>query len=287
MGKRSGAKINKVENTLDERFQWREGLDPDHIYDEEREMICQLRERVPQLSSESDNFVATFLFSRRHNISATIEVLNTFYQKKALVQHLFPDQHVPSFKYSNLAELLSVGGVSMLQPRGHRDHQGRMIRYFIMERENTSARSLENTILAGIWQTYYLVATEPLNAWRCGTVMVLDMKNAGFRNIDLSPKGREILKSMQGIFPFRITEIILINGGMLISVMIAAAKLVLPRKFMDRLTVLKGLQQVIPPQSLLQHYGGTAPIWFDEFLNEIIATEDMLFANSIYNTGQA
>lgn len=54
-----------------------------------------------------------------------------------------------------------------------------------MEKENTSARSLEDTLLASFWQTYYLVATEPLNVWRNGTVVVLDMRNAGFRNIGI------------------------------------------------------------------------------------------------------
>ena len=60
-----------------------------------------------------------------------------------------------------------------------------MYRHFIMEREHTSLRTLESTLLAGLWQTYYLVGTEPLNVWRNGTVMIVDMKNAGFRNLGI------------------------------------------------------------------------------------------------------
>ena len=48
--------------------QWKQGLDPDHIFEEEKEMIKTLRETVPQLADETDKFVATFLFSRRHGI---------------------------------------------------------------------------------------------------------------------------------------------------------------------------------------------------------------------------
>ena len=58
----------KTLNDLAEKFQWHEGLDPDHIFDEEREMIKFLRTKVPELEQEDDKFVATFLFARRHDI---------------------------------------------------------------------------------------------------------------------------------------------------------------------------------------------------------------------------
>ena len=58
----------KTENDLDERFQWHKGLDPDHIFEGELEMIKKLRDRVPQLENETDKFVAVFLFARRHGI---------------------------------------------------------------------------------------------------------------------------------------------------------------------------------------------------------------------------
>lgn len=56
------------ENDLDPRFQWYEGLAPDHLFEEELLMIKELRVHVPQLAFESDKFVAAFLFSRRHGI---------------------------------------------------------------------------------------------------------------------------------------------------------------------------------------------------------------------------
>jgi len=272
------------DNGLDACFQWREGLPADYIFDKEKGMISSLRQLVPQLEHETDKFVAVFLFSRRHDMEATEKVLQSFFQNKESVGHMFPGQHAPSFKYSNLAEIIATGGESMLQPKGFRDNNGRMIRHFVMEKEHTSARTLESTLLAGIWQTYYLIATEPLNAWRNGTVMILDMKNAGLRNLDLSPKGSAILRAMQGIFPFRLREIVVVNGGMLITTLVAAARLVLPRKFMDRVKVVKeaDLKYLIPPQYLLRHYGGSADYWFNEFFQEFVATENELFAQGIF-----
>lgn len=58
----------KTENDLEERFQWHKGLDPDHIFDDERELIKKLRAVIPELEKENDKFVAVFLFARRHSI---------------------------------------------------------------------------------------------------------------------------------------------------------------------------------------------------------------------------
>lgn len=58
----------KTENDLEERFQWHKGLDPNHIFEDELEMIKKLRKEIPELELENDKFVAAFLFARRHSI---------------------------------------------------------------------------------------------------------------------------------------------------------------------------------------------------------------------------
>jgi len=74
----------KTENDLAERFQWTEELDPDHIFDEEKELISKLRQEIPQLVDENDKFVATFLFARRHNFTETSILLKEFYKKRRI-----------------------------------------------------------------------------------------------------------------------------------------------------------------------------------------------------------
>jgi hypothetical protein len=66
--KESKKKQKVVTNDLEDCYQWHEGLDPDHIFDKEREMTMQLRETVSELANESDKFVAVFIFARRHGI---------------------------------------------------------------------------------------------------------------------------------------------------------------------------------------------------------------------------
>ena len=58
----------KTENDLEERFQWNMSLNPDHIFEDELEMIKKLRKVIPELELEDDKFVAVFLFARRHSM---------------------------------------------------------------------------------------------------------------------------------------------------------------------------------------------------------------------------
>lgn len=269
--------------TSSSRFQWVPGMADDYLFDEEVEIIKALRQAIPQLKHESDKFIAAFLFAKNHDITATTTVLQTFFKTKQTVAKYFPNQHLPSFKYSNLREIISPGGMSMIQPLGFRDNNNRMIRHILLENERASKRTLDSALLACIWQTYYLTAIEPLNAWRNGTVMILDMKHAGLKNIDFSPKGVDILKSMQDVFPFHLTEIVVVNGGIFFSSILATAKVLFPKRFTDMVTVKKvsEMNQIIPPQWLLRHYGGNANYWLEDYMNEVLTNEEALFAKGV------
>lgn len=276
----------KTHNDLDNRFQWHVELDPDYIFTEEMAMIKELRSRIPQLSNESDKFIAVFLFSRRHNVEDTAELFLKFYKKKDQYASYFPGQHIPSFKYTtNLAETARTGASSMLQPKGYRDKQGRMLRYFLMGIDCPADRTLEWTYVNFFWQTYYTVATEPLSAWRNGNAIVVDLKHAGLRNLDFSSKGREIHTAMQGTFPFRVRSMLVVNGGFVINTLLAGAKLVLPRKLYDRIKPMheEKLKEHIAPEYLLPQFGGSAPPFtFDDFYNEILDNEEKLFSKGIW-----
>ena len=92
--------------------------------------------------------------------------------------------------------------------------------------DNPAARERDETYVSMIWQTYYIIQTEPLKSWRNGVAVVVDLKGAGLNNIgiqgstiyihiylfslievDVSAKGRELNAALQGIFPFRIRAI--------------------------------------------------------------------------------
>jgi len=279
-------KQTKTDNDLEERFQWHKELDPDHIFEEELEMIKKLRKQIPELALESDKFVAAFLFARRHNLDETQTLLQKFFKKKAEFSHLFPGQHIPSFKHNPyLIDNMVNGGGSMLHPKGKRDNKGRMLRYFLMGLDKPAGRERDETYVSMIWQTYYNIQTEPLNAWRNGVAIIVDLKGAGLHNIDVSAKGRELNSALQGTFPFRIRAMFVVNGNWVVSALLTAAKIALPKKLYERIKLMpeSTLKDLIPSDSLSVTYGGTSPVFtYKEWLAEIAKTEAELFEKGIW-----
>jgi len=276
----------KTENDLDERFQWQKGMDPDHIFPDELVLIKKLREQIPQLTKETDKFVAVFLFARRHNVDETLALLNRFYKKKEEYQYMFPGQHIPSFKYNSyLTRNLINGGGSMLHPKNKRDKKDRMLRYFYMGLDRPSGRLPHETYPSLFWQTYYQIQTEPLNAWRNGIAIVVDLKGAGLSNIDISAKGREVHSALQGTYPFRIRAMMVINGNWVVSALLTAARIALPKKLYERIKLMdeSALKDLIPLDQLAPKYGGTsAPCSYKEWLDEVLKTEEELFEKGIW-----
>lgn len=278
--------VTKTENDLEERFQWHKGLDPDHIFEDELAMIKQLRQHIPELEKESNKFIACFLFARRHKLEEVTTLLKKFYKKKAEYQYMFPGQHIPSFKYNPyLIDNVVEGGGSMLHPKGKRDNKDRMIRYFYMGLDKPSGRKLHETYPSLFWQTYYQIETEPLNAWRNGIAIVVDLKGAGLCNIDISGSGREVHSALQGTFPFRIRAMYVINGNWVVSALLGAARVALPKKLYDRIKLMdeSKLKELIPLHHLTPQYGGTsAPVTYKEYLEEVAKTEEVLFEKGIW-----
>jgi len=277
-----------VTNDLENCFQWHEGLDPDHIFDEEKEMIQQLREVIPELVNESDKFVAVFLFARRHNMKEVTELLQGFFKKKA--EHLetsLGGYRLPSFTYTPCLQTFSVAeGSPMMHPRGYRDNYGRMLRMMTVDRLNNSATAtMEQAYAYSFWQVYYMVATEPLNAWRNGILILIDLKNLAWRHVT-NPKAKEISNAQRDIFPFRMRSILAVNGNIFISAIVAAVKLFLPKKIVDRSRLLGDiteLEDLIPPEYLVPHFGGKSkPYYFQDFADQIFETEKELFDKGIW-----
>jgi hypothetical protein len=278
--------VKKTENDLEEGFQWHKELDPDHIFEGELELINKLRDQIPELELETDKFVAVFLFSRRHNFDETRALLQRFFKKKAEYAHMFPGQHIPSFKYNPyLVDNMVNGGGSMLHPKGKRDNKFRMLRYFYMGLDKPAGREKHETYVSLVWQTYYLIQTEPLNSWRNGIAIIVDLKGAGLHNIDISAKGREVHSALQGVFPFRIRAMFVINGNWIVNALLTAAKIALPKKLYDRIKLMpeKALKDLIPLDNLSVQYGGTSDlVTINEWLKDIAKTEATLFEKGIW-----
>lgn len=253
-------------NSLDEKYQLQPGMDDDHIFPGELELIAQLRKVRPELEKESDKFLCVFLFARRHNFEDTLELLDKFCKKR---KELGLDENSPLVsKDEALRKHCEQGAI--MKPKRAVDKSGRLLHYVFVAKDKPKDRPISLLYTYSIWEALYQIQTETLRTWRDGSCLVVDFKGFGLSNIDLSPKGIEFSKALSGLFPKRIRKVYLVNGGWLLKIISEGAKLVLSKKLCERVEIITqdNLKTVIPEEWLLTDYGGkfacTAQDWVDE-----------------------
>lgn len=273
-------KKEKTFNDLDPDFQWNETLDPDHIFDQERELINQVKKELPELADEQDKFILVFLIARRHDVPATVSLLKKFIKIQS--QYGYSSRQPPSYTHHPLLPADHKKLIfPALHPIGLRDKHNRMLRYFFFADDNPGDRHTKNVYAVLSWQTYYLIQLEPLSAWRNGIVTVVDLKDFGWKNLDMSAKGRAINKDIQGAFPFRLRSFLVINGGAIVGALFSAAKLIVPKKIMSRVEQLSDpalLKEYIPTKYLIKKYDeGELHMDYEEYVREILEKEAILY----------
>jgi len=282
--KKKAKEKEKTFNDLAPEYQWNPSLDPDHIFDGERELIKQLKKDLPSLENESDKFVLVFLLARRHDYKDSLDLLKKFI--KLQTDYGFTPSYPPSFSHHpNLIPLSKSLEIPMMLAIGERDKYDRMLRYFFMGQDNPDSRDRKTTYCLMFWETYFLVNVEPLSVWRNGISIVVDFKGFGWKNIDMSSKGRAVNRDVQGTFPFRFRSFYCVNGGSVVGALVQAAKLVVPKKIMSRVNWIDQtlLKESIPSKSLLKRYdGGESDLYFDNWIVKVREIEESLFQKGIW-----
>jgi len=246
-------------NKLDERFQVKDGDDPNIIFPDELKMVAVLRKRIPELKTFSDKMLVWFLCARRHDIEQTVGVLQKYLAKR----HEFGFDVSPP-QMNDIA--WSVKNMT-LHLQGSVDKHDRMLFYYWIGNDHPKGRTLRQMFAYAFWETEYLCKTETLKVLRNGSVTILDMKNFHMSNIDFSSNGKQFHDALSGAFPKRMREIAVANPTLLFKVALAAAKTVLPKKISKRINSYSGdqVRALIPPQNLLREYGGQCSACIAEY----------------------
>eukprot|EP01122_Echinamoeba_exundans_P002782 TRINITY_DN1276_c0_g1_i1.p1 TRINITY_DN1276_c0_g1~~TRINITY_DN1276_c0_g1_i1.p1 ORF type:complete len:131 (-),score=27.29 TRINITY_DN1276_c0_g1_i1:311-676(-) len=88
-------------NDLDERFQIKPDMDPEYIFDEEKQMIAQLREKFADLKYYSDKMLCWFLCARRHIMDDVVKLVDKFLAKRREYNWL---ETIPDFSSQTMQE---------------------------------------------------------------------------------------------------------------------------------------------------------------------------------------
>jgi len=266
-------KDKKVEtfNSLDECFQLQPHHDDNHIFPEEQEMINDIRKRRPELEKESDKFVCVFLFARRHNVEDTVDLLDKYVKKR---KEFGFDVNPPNLKDEALKKHVETGVI--LKQKGAVDKHDRLLHYIFVAKDKPKERQINVLYAYGFWETSYQIQTETLRTWRNGSVLVVDFKGFSLFNVDFGPKTIEYSKALSGVFPKRIRQVFLTNGGWLLKLISEGAKLVLSKKLSERVenVTQEALKNIIPEDWLLSEYGGKCEYTVNHWVENVIKEQE-------------
>jgi len=211
-------------------------------------MMKEMRQHDPKFENLDDRILITFLFARRHDVKASIELLD---RHITIRDRLGFNHHMPVKE--ECKELMGAG----FRKNRTSDKYGRMIYYYFIE-FNFPTKCIDDYWRFFFWDCYNTINNESVSTLRNGSVVILDMKNFGWRNIDLSKQGREINQSMSSNFPKRVRAIYVINYGLLFQAALFAARLIIPKKILKRVHIitLEELKDLISEEYLHPKYGG-------------------------------
>jgi len=218
-------------NDLDDKFQLKPTDDDEKIFEEEYQMIEILRKKYgDQISSFSDKYLVWFLCSRRHNLDEIYPLIEKHLELK---KKYSIDENFPSVKQKEMISLLS--NMSWLYHRELSDRFGRPIEFVIMRHNNLTSPDERFMIATIFWKANQFLNAYSLRKLRDGFIWVCDMKGFSiFKNINMTTD-RTTSAAISNAFPFRIRQVFIINGGILLSQILKLAKYILPSKISSRL----------------------------------------------------
>jgi len=255
----------KTLNGLPEHLQWLPGMDENHVFPEERHMIKEMRAIFGEdIDDWSDKLILYFLFARRCEPRQS-EVLIASYLKT--LKELGWLHRRPTI---DNAPMLKSGAI--LFDRMAVDKQDRILVFLNMKLVQPTMYTKEENLLNLIYETNLIADTMPVRLLRNGCTQVLEMEGFGLRNIDASHSGIELLKAMQGVFPRRVRQFHVLNGGWVLKIMMGLARRVLPSKLLERINVVANplqLKEVIDQTWVPTRYGGQCKLNLDAMVEDL------------------
>jgi hypothetical protein len=164
-------------NELDEKFQLNPEDDDEKIFEEEIQMITELRNHFgKELDCLNDKFLAWFLCARRHNLEQVIELLHSFLSKRKESEYEDIAPSVDSFE--ELTWLISQRTWFFLP--NLRDQYGRAVEFFVMRNNDAKKRQggdIKRLVRFLFWKADLYVASLPLRVLREGIVWTIDLES--------------------------------------------------------------------------------------------------------------
>jgi len=232
------------------------------LFPEEWEALQKLKEE--EVSHYfNDRFLAAFLLARKLDIKRTKKLLQSNIKWRKDNGY----ENIPSFDSLNKDVILSGFGQKI---PGARDKQGCGLLFCKLGQMHPDDFKQFDLLVTNwvIWNNAEGNLWEDMDFHRNGLTFVFDLTDIGWKNVDLGLQ-RRINATLMDNFPMRVTKILVVNPPMIFKSLLAAARLIIKKKVMDRLQVLESLDQVklhVDEDVLPTAFGGKNTHTMQDFL---------------------
>jgi len=262
MGSGQKEKKEKTFNRLPAEFQWKEGMDEEHIYPKELEMIETLKTAFPEIQGWNNKLVLYYLFARRCDVESTKLLLQD--SLKILKEFNLLDRRL-TFEESKLRDS------PLYFFKNNVDVNDRPVIHFDAGRM-TKKNTREIVFPQQWYEIQFMTDNYTLRYLRNGLSIVADAERSSLRHVDTSASGKALYKEMTGTFPRRLRSIVVVNTGFAFAAMYQVVKLFTPRKLTKRITLFSSSKQLfefVPVVRLPTSLGGTSGLTYDKFIEQM------------------
>jgi len=216
--------------------------------------VFQEFKKLPCTEGFPDRFLMACLFARKLDIQRTEEML--LHNKAWREENGYLS--VPAWETLN-KQMLTEGNFALKVP-GCRGKNGEGIIYVKMGNMVPAnwPNFCEDCVRWTVWNGMYGGLFEDIDYFRNGIMMVADLSNMGWNNVDFSVQKR-MSSALLDNFPMRTCKILIIHPPWILNAFLEGLRLVIKKKVMDRVYVLDSPEDLInhiDKESLHKQYGG-------------------------------
>lgn len=252
-------------------------FDPMEDIEELQSVLGESQAREVTWASERlDRYLLSCLFSRKFNLTRTLELLrkNTEWRREWGCEHNWPTFESIKNVLEKLEMLYCVpgtrgvrgGGVMYMEMRKHVPEEAQFTLHEFNEYNKYFA--IQGPMMHG------------LDCQRNGAVFIQDLGDIGIKNTGVGTEfaGKEAQRmntAMQDCFPYRVQSILILNAPGILRVMLTVAKAMgIKKKILDRISSAKcneDLYEHVDRAQLPVHYGGEIEYDHAQFVEEVCA----------------
>jgi len=225
----------------------------DELFDHEWEALQNMKNTYPELCSKfDDRFIMACLFSRKLKLDRTVLMLEANFEWRK--HHGF--EEIPDW-YSLNRSVLADNFAYTIPGARTKDGHGIIYARFANMLPSDHENFVSDILNYMMWNNMVGILTEDMDYHRNGAYFVADFKSVGWKNWSIKLQST-VTSALMDKFPLRINRLLCFNPPVIFKAILAAAKLVVKKKLVDRVQLIRPeeVTKYIDKSQLSSEFGG-------------------------------